>query len=96
MSDPIDWAWLGMPEGVSVEFSTLPDAEFKFRWELPAHSELGLLVSRFDPFTGQLSAVLDGDEIHVAVEDFPILEALMRAARAIEAGEVKLEDSDDE
>jgi len=85
MSDPIDWAAFGMPEGVRVERGTDGAWIAQAKW-----AELGLCY-RKDP-RGCTIWQEFGAGIHTA--DFPIVEAFIRAARAIEAGEVKLEDCD--
>ena len=91
MKDPIDWPSFGMPEGVEVEYEVQATPIGKrYIWRLSVRDAL-LVLSRdpHDPIDVAASDVALYVEVLVP-PDFPILEAFMRAARAIERGEVEL------
>ncbi len=87
MTDPIDWPAFGMPEG----------AEIRFRrglggirvWDYRPGSASIQLRAHPPLWRGDSDWWCDVDGSGQSA-DFPILEAFMRAARAIEAGEVEL------
>lgn len=82
--DPIDWAALGMPEGVRVR------RDFRGYWYAPTFctgNEVHMGARR--------GTVYVSADFPLAVSEFPVLEAFMRAARAIEAGEVELGGGDE-
>lgn len=82
--DPIYWPAFGMPEGVEVEFSHVEGWQGGVQWDV---GESG------GPY---LNMMHGGSHVGVQVDGcfeaafFPVLETVMRVARAIEAGEVKL------
>lgn len=79
--DPIDWPSFGMPEGVEVHFVRHDGWD---QWDVRAEPIAASATLERD-FDGTIHLTCNLKPRH-----FPILEVLMRAARAIEAGEVDL------
>jgi len=96
MSDPIDWAAFGMPEGVEVHRQRCADG-WRFHLER-RHGAPMWLNARTASSPAEAWVDFDGGTLTTSGLSTRILEAFLRAARAIEAGEVELnpEDSDDE
>ena len=89
MKDPIDWPAFGMPEGVEVRFVQCALTS-ECVWSVRERKTIGDTILQLfgcAPTEGGCSTLVYGS---MGKPDFPILEAFMRAARAIEAGKVGL------